>query len=80
LVGIAMKTDVFPSYVVFNATDSAEYLALTASNKSLYQLLISQGLIDLADNKNAKTVLCSIFGVETTTRANILALTSTKEM
>jgi hypothetical protein len=66
-----MATNVFPSYVIFNATNRDEYLALSAANKGLYQLVLSLGLIDMEDNGNAKVILWALFGEGSVTRASI---------
>ena len=67
-----MATNVFPSYVIFNATNRNEYLALSAANKALYQLVVSLGLVDMEAAGNAKAILWSLFdeGSETRTAIN----------
>lgn len=71
---MARRVYMFESHQIFNATDVSEYLVLTAANKALYQLVISQSHIDMADGKNARTALWTLFGEESATRANLAAL------
>ena len=73
---MARRVYTFEAFRIFNATDVAEYLALTVANKALYLLVISQGIIDMADGKNARTTLWSLFGEGSTTRTNLAALAS----
>ena len=71
---MARSVYTFEAYRIFNATDPTEYLDLSDANKALYQLVISQGIIDMAEGKNARTTLWVIFGEGTTTRGNLAVL------
>lgn len=71
-----LPDDVFYSYIVFEATDITEYNALSSGNKTIYQLLLSFGQVNLADGSNAFGLLKDMFGPGSTTRANLLALLS----
>jgi hypothetical protein len=71
---VSLPAPLFYSYQVFDATVPGEYNALSAAEKSLYLLVISQVYVNLAEGSNSRTVLANLFGAGTTTRANLLAL------
>ena len=62
------------TYRIVDATVLSEYNDLSDAKKAQYALIISSGRINLATAGNAKNVLWSIFGEETTTRANLVDL------
>lgn len=58
---------------IFNATDDVEYAALTDAQKSSWDALCAIGSID-TNSGVAKAREAELFGVSTTTRANLLAV------
>jgi len=71
---IFLEFPIFYAYQIFNATDSTEYLALSAANKALYQLVVSQSFVDMTEGKNAKTTLWVLFGEGSNTRDNLITI------
>jgi hypothetical protein len=67
---------VYPTYRIFEATDDAEYSALSAANKSIYGLILSCGSVDLSAGTSVREKLMAMFGAGTTTRANLAELVS----
>jgi hypothetical protein len=61
--------------VVFEATVASEYDALTAAQKTRYNSMLAMGELD-PSGTNTRDVFASLFGGGTTTRANLLALSS----
>jgi hypothetical protein len=61
------------SYEVFEATLKSEWEALGATDKSLYDTMLSMGLINV-EGSNTRTTFLALFGAGTTTRANLSAL------
>ena len=57
-----------PTWEVVACTDKAEYDALTAGNKQLYQILVSTGTINAADSR-IRAMFASIFAAGTTRTA-----------
>ena len=74
LTNTTMPTNVFHAYEILEATDEAEYDALSDANKLVYNALISCGRVDMNDGKKGKTWLWSLFDSESTTRAALIAL------
>ncbi len=62
-----------PTYEVFESTILSEYNTLTADQKDVYQAMLSMGAID-PRGANTRQIFADLFGVATTTRANLLAL------
>lgn len=62
------------TYRIVEATDPTEYNALSDTNKARYALIISAGLVDIADGTTIRSTLRAMFGDGTTTGANIAAL------
>lgn len=58
---------------IFEATVPAEYNALPAASKDLFHAIIGMGTV-LVNGTNTKAALLAMFGVGTTTRANLAAL------
>ncbi len=72
--GILNSVESFFTHQVSDATAPAEYNALTDGQKEVYSLIISMGIVSLADGTNTKAALWSLFGDGTTTRANLVTL------
>lgn len=70
-----LDAGILPTYKILEATDPAEYVALTPGNVALYNLIISAGTIDLGTTTMARVVLWGMFGEGTITRTNLIALT-----
>ena len=65
---------IYPAYKIYNAMVGSEYIALSPEHRQYFDLLISQGLVDMSEGKNAKTTLWTLFGEGSGTRANLIAL------
>ena len=61
---------------VMNCIVNSEYTALDATQKDFLRLILSLGVCNLATGSNERNLLLSMFGVGTTTRANLIALVS----
>jgi hypothetical protein len=64
---------VVSAYEIINATDPAEWAALTAQEKQRYQTLTGAGQVDLS-NANLRAMFSAMFAANTTTRAALLAI------
>jgi DnaJ-class molecular chaperone len=62
------------TYQIVEATVDSEYNALTESQKNIYKMIISVGVVDFSEGSQVRTKLLDIFGEETTTRNNLLEL------
>jgi RecJ-like exonuclease len=74
LVAEISPDSVFDSYIIFENTDSGEYNALTDAQKEKYRLLLSAGKVSLVDGSQGRSLLMSLFGPGSATRANLIAL------
>lgn len=66
--------NLFFTYQISEATVPAEYNALSAASKSIYQIILSHGIVDLGADTTIKATLWALFGDGTTTRANLETL------
>ena len=73
---VVLDEGYFFSTEVFEATALNEYKELNAAEKSMYDLILSLGIINMADGSEAKSELWDIFGGASTTRANLISLIS----
>lgn len=62
-----------PAYQVVNATDPADWAALTAQEKQRYQTLTGAGQVDTS-NANLRAMFSAMFPAGSTTRANLTNL------
>jgi hypothetical protein len=62
------------AYDIYNCLNEPECGSLPAEVVPWLNILISQGIIDMADGHLAKTVLWEWFGSGSVTRANLIAL------
>lgn len=51
----------FPTWLIMDAIDSAEYVALSATNKDIVRIIISSGLVNLIENSVTWNRLHDIF-------------------
>ena len=72
--GVLGPDTLYFGYQILDATDATEYNALSAANKTAYQLIIGCGIVDLDSGSGSYTKLWNIFGSGTTTRTNLEAL------
>ena len=63
-----------PTCMVASCIDSAEYLALVDPAKDGVKVVLSCGFVDMRDGQWARTTLFSIFGVNSLTRAALIAM------
>lgn len=61
------------AYEIIEATEPAEFIALTAAAKQIYQIITGAGTVNIR-GPNTRKALAGMFGAGTTTRANLLAL------
>jgi len=73
-VTVPPHTEVFKAYLIVESVDTTEYSGLTDSQKLDFLTLVSAGAVDISDGSTGRSVLMSLFGAGTTTRANLLAL------
>lgn len=66
---------VIDSRLILIATDASEYVALTAQQRGMFQALVSPGTVDVSDT-NVRATFAALFGAGTTTRDNLLALST----
>lgn len=59
------------TYRIFDVTEPSEYLALGAQNKNVYNLIISMGIVNLAEGSSAQTLLWDMFPEESDTGARL---------
>lgn len=71
--GVTVFRGVIPAYEVINATEPAEWTALSAAEKQRYQTLTGAGEVDVS-NANVRAAFSAMFGVGTATRAALIAL------
>jgi hypothetical protein len=71
---VADPSMIVPAYMIYNAIVPSEWSALTPANQQLIRDILSQGTVDGSTGKTARTVLLSVFGVGTQTRANLAAI------
>lgn len=69
-----LPVNIFYSYKIWEATNLTEFMALSDANKDSYRGLVRMGTIDLNEGSHSRNTLWTLFGSETTTRANLLAL------
>jgi len=62
------------THEILEATDDSEYSALSASNKSVYALIVSAGIVDISVGTSVRGKLLSMFGAGSVTRANLVLL------
>jgi len=74
-----MDTILRSTYKIIEATDIAEYNALTDNQKELYRLFISAGKVSIAEDTTVYTTLQTFFGAESNTMAGIDALYPTPQ-
>lgn len=81
--GINIQRSSLTSPEIFEATDLAEYRALTAQSRQMYQVVVtigsgaggpSGGGIPVGPGTNARLILAGLFPAGSTTRANLVAL------
>ena len=71
---LELPTNVFRSHVIWEATDTTEYQALSDALEASYNKIVHMGTVDLNVGSNSRIVLWSLFDSESTTRAALLAL------
>jgi len=71
------RGDTVPSYEIFEAIVPTEWDLLSVQEKQRIQLILSMGEISV-NGPNTKSAFLLAFGVGTTTRANLIALTTRK--
>ncbi len=64
---------IIPTYIIYNAIDPAEFLSLSAGNQQLVRDILSMGTVDVSVGTSVRNRLLALFGVATTTRANLVA-------
>jgi hypothetical protein len=74
-IGVSVFRGVISSYEIINATDPAEWAALTAAEKQRYQMLTGAGQVDVS-NANVRGAFAAMFGAGTVTRTALVALAS----
>ena len=80
LKGVAKKLidikppNVYHTYQIVEALDDTEYGSLNTSQKAIYALIISAGMVDLSAGTRTRAKLWEMFGEGTTTRSNLEAL------
>jgi hypothetical protein len=68
---IELSQNLFPTYKILEATNPAEYVALSPGQATIYGLIISAGIVDLSETTSALTILRGMFGEGSTTRTNL---------
>ena len=71
-----MSEFLIQTYRIINATNWLELKSLTQPDEDAYGLIISAGLIDLADGSIAQTKLYELFPIGTITGDNIRSISS----
>ena len=66
--------DLFRTFHIMEATKTSEYNELSLTDKTNYNLLLSCGTINLGPGTKARAFLLNVFGAETETRNNLIAL------
>ncbi len=72
-VNQAVERDIVPSWEVLEATVPSEYAALSAAEKTRYQLFVGAGSVNVKGT-NTRTAFGTMFGAGTATRTNLVAL------
>ena len=67
MIQSALGMKVYPSWEILENTDPAEWLALSADNKQIFQLIISAGTLYFTDGGSMRGILLDMFPVETIT-------------
>lgn len=67
------QRDIIPAYEILEAMDATEFAALSAAQKTIYQIFISAGSVNIK-GANTRAAFGAMFGAGTATRAAILAL------
>jgi len=62
------------TFRILEATTATDYNALSAGQKDAYKMILSCGLVDLAEGAPMKIRLWDLFGEETDTYANLESL------
>jgi hypothetical protein len=70
---IKITRDTVSTYEIFDAIVPDEWDALTATEKSRIQLILSMGQVSLK-GANTRAALSKAFGAGTTTRSNLIAM------
>ena len=71
--GRTLGRETLLTWEIFEATVKAEYDALSAGNKQLYQTILSMGEVNVRGG-NTRASLAAMFGAGTTTRTNLITL------
>lgn len=71
---MAYEVFLVKTYQILEATDPTEYVSLDPGNVALYNLIISAGTVNVAEETVVKTILWAMFGEGTTTRVNLETL------
>jgi len=74
LCRVHLPSGVFRGDEVFEAIDQTEYDALTGTQASKCDKVLSCAMVNLNTGSRARTILAGLFGAGTTTRANLQAL------
>ena len=70
---ISVSRGVIETHEIFEATDPAEWAALSAGEKQRYQGIVSMGTIDV-DGNNVRNAFLAMFASGSATRAALAAL------
>jgi hypothetical protein len=73
---LELPAGIYPAYEIFEHTALKEYKALEDDERAMYDLIISQGTIDMTEGGESKSELWDLFGAGSTTRANLIAMLS----
>lgn len=66
-----LQDGLFYTHEIVECVDDTEYVALSASQKSVFALIMSLGVIDLSEGMQIRNKLWTMFGDGTTTRDNL---------
>ena len=66
-----LSEGLYQTYQITECVDDTEYAALSASQKSIFALIMSLGVIDLSEGMQIRNKLWTMFGDGTTTRDNL---------
>jgi hypothetical protein len=69
-----LKNGVIYTFELIDATDDSEYSVLSTSQKNVFALIVSSGIIDISSGTAIRTKLWDMFGDGSTTRTNLEAL------
>lgn len=70
---ISIDRGVVDSYEIIDATEAADWAALTAGEKQRYQTITGAGRVNL-QNTRVRSSFQAMFGPATATRANLIAI------